>query len=329
MNKRIERKLFYWQWKYQTKNGKYEGPKLEFEKDKQTCSDIIYRALTGNKPCMIARFGGTEFNCIMNYLGVKAGPWHFKDFLSSKQWPFWWLDNTGDMMRDLSGFFPNKKACLSRFAKMQLDDIEYLDVLGCWLREEYKLEQQLTHVQKVFLLWLEPFHAAQPWTRALKGKKVLVVHPFAKLIEKQYSEKRTLLFDNPDMLPEFDLMTIEAVQSLGGESNGFRTWFDALDYMKNQMDAIDYDICIIGCGAYGFSLAAHAKRMGKKAIHLGGVTQLLFGIKGNRWEDPNYAQDVKGLPKGFYCDMFNEYWVKPGDDMKPKSANDVEGACYW
>jgi hypothetical protein len=329
MNKRFERKLLYWQWKYQAKHGKFEGPILEYEKNKQKCSDIIYKVLTDEKPCMIARFGNTEFNCIMNYLGVKAGPWKFQDFLSSKQWPFWWLDETGDMMKNLSGFFPNDHNSLARFARLQLQDMKKLDVLGCWIPEEYKLEAQLQNTQKIFLLWLEPFHAAVPWTRALNGKKVLVVHPFAKLIEKQYHEKRRLLFKNPDILPEFDLKTIEAVQSLGGECNGFPTWFDALDHMKEQIDATDYDICIIGCGAYGFSLAAHVKRTGKKGFHLGGVTQLLFGIKGNRWEDPNYAQAVKDLEKGFYCKLFNEHWVKPGNELKPKTAATVEGACYW
>lgn len=34
------------------------------------------------------------------------------------------------------------------------------------------------------------------------------------------------------------------------------------------MDAYDYDVAIIGCGAYGMHLAAHAKRKGKIAIHL-------------------------------------------------------------
>ena len=50
--------------------------------------------------------------------------------------------------------------------------------------------------------------------------------------------------------------------------------------MKSQMDQTDYDIALIGCGAYGFPLAAHAKRMGKQAIHMGGSLQLLFGIRG-------------------------------------------------
>lgn len=49
--------------------------------------------------------------------------------------------------------------------------------------------------------------------------------------------------------------------------------------MKDEIDKRDYDIALIGCGAYGFPLAAHIKRSGKKAVHLGGALQLLFGIK--------------------------------------------------
>ena len=46
-----------------------------------------------------------------------------------------------------------------------------------------------------------------------------------------------------------------------------------------------FDVAIIGCGAYGMPLAAMLKQAGKQAIHLGGATQLLFGIKGKRWEE--------------------------------------------
>ena len=89
------------------------------------------------------------------------------------------------------------------------------------------------------------------------------------------------------------------------------------------MDKVDYDVALIGCGAYGFCLAAHAKRSGKKAVHLGGVLQLLFGIKGNRWEDKNYH------PVFDYNTLFNSFWVKPGDDYRPDNAEQFEGACYW
>ena len=99
--------------------------------------------------------------------------------------------------------------------------------------------------------------------------------------------------------------------------------------MKDQIGQTDFDICLLGCGAYGFSLAASVKRMGKQAVHLGGALQLLFGIKGKRWEDPQYGVQRWGLPEGFYVNMFNDHWKKPDDFTKPANAQQVEGACYW
>lgn len=109
----------------------------------------------------------------------------------------------------------------------------------------------------------------------------------------------------------------------GGQCSQFNTWFDALDYMKSEIDKCDYDVCLIGCGAYGFPLAAHVKHNGKQAIHLGGTLQLLFGIKGNRWFDP----DSFLYPK--FKELLNENWVKPLETEKPLVANQIEGGCYW
>ena len=184
-------------------------------------------------------------------------------------------------------------------------------------------------IKAIQLLLLEPYHAANPWTRILEGKKVLVIHPFSETIKRQYDSKRTLLFKNPKVLPEFDLITIKAVQSIGGKSD-FITWFDALQYMKDEIDKHEYDIALIGCGAYGFPLAAHVKRSGKKAVHLGGALQLLFGIKGKRWMNPEYG--MKSLPfitRNYYNNLMNEYWVFPSDTERISNAQNVEGACYW
>ena len=104
-------------------------------------------------------------------------------------------------------------------------------------------------------------------------------------------KKRTLLFKT-NRLPSFDLKTVKAVQSIAGNKTAFKDWFDALDYMKSQIDSIDYDVCLIGAGAYGFPLAAHVKRSGKKAIHIGGSLQLLFGIRGKRWEKDDYHENL-------------------------------------
>jgi hypothetical protein len=190
--------------------------------------------------------------------------------------------------------------------------MQYVDVLGSWLTAERVFKEQLSSATKVHLEELPPHRHADPWSEALAGKTVLVIHPFTKSIQAQY-KKRTLLFEDPRVLPEFELKTITAVQSLAyNTSNGFATWFDALDHMCGQMTQTEFDVAIIGCGAYGFSLAAFAKRLGKKAVHLGGATQLLFGITGKRWGD-----------------IGNEHWVRPLPEERPQGFEKVEGGCYW
>ena len=135
---------------------------------------------------------------------------------------------------------------------------------------------------------------------------------------------------NSEILTEFkSLQVIKAVQTLGEGDNRFKDWFEALEFMQSEIDKIDYDICLIGCGAYGFHLAAHVKRNGKKGIHMGGALQLLFGIKGKRWEDPNYGVKQWNIPYGFYSKLINEHWVRPDEKDKPRNAQIVEGACYW
>jgi hypothetical protein len=168
---------------------------------------------------------------------------------------------------------------------------------------------------------LDPYWSISPWTKALEGKKILVVHPFAETIEKQY-KKREFIFKN-NLLPKFNLKTIKAIQSIAGEKTVFNDWFEALESMKNEIDQQDYDICLIGCGAYGFHLAAHVKRMGKKAFHLGGSLQLLFGIRGNRWENENYNSEYN------YSKLMNEYWIKPNKNEMPVNSKNIEESCYW
>ena len=66
------------------------------------------------------------------------------------------------------------------------------------------------------------------------------------------------------------------------------------------------------------ALAAHAKQSGKLAIHMGGATQILFGIKGRRWDD----HDVISR-------LYNDSWVRPQPREVPARAMTVEGGCYW
>ena len=157
----------------------------------------------------------------------------------------------------------------------------------------------------------------QWWSAALSGNKVLVVHPFSKTITEQY-KKRDKLFANKTVLPDFELITLKAVQSIGGTKVPFATWFDALDFMCNKISKTDFDVAIIGAGAYGMPLASFVKSIGKKAVHLGGVTQMLFGIRGKRWDK-----------QALQYNLYNKHWVRASQDETPDNFKAVEKGCYW
>lgn len=155
----------------------------------------------------------------------------------------------------------------------------------------------------------------------MKGKRVLVVHPFVESIRYQYEHNRERIWLDPDVLPEFgDLLTLKAVQSIADAKNQpYEDWFEALKFMENEISKMDFDIALIGCGAYGMCLAAHVKRMGKIAVHLAGWTQMLFGVYGTRWIEQQHE----------FSKFINRYWIRPNANERPMGAEKVEGACYW
>lgn len=284
-------------------------------------AELISQKLLMDQPAMIGRFGATELNCILNYHFIKGGiVRNFSNLV--KGIPFFMNYKKG-LISDIeliSGFFPPTISNIERFCEMYLDDAGQVDILGSWLSYEKYLFSYLPpdHV-RIQLEDLSPFNHSHPWSKALEGKKVMVVHPFEESIISQY-RKRLLLFNNKDVLPEFDLQVVKAVQSGGNTKTTFKDWFEALDFMTDEIAKKDFDIAILGCGAYGMPLAARIKRMGKKSIHIGGAVQCLFGIKGKRWEIPFYNYQEK---------FYNEHWVRPMESEKPKDPSKVEGGTYW
>ncbi|MDP3913238.1 MAG: hypothetical protein Q8R96_05820 [Bacteroidota bacterium] len=306
---------------YSTFFGSDQTSIQECEQDPNKASLIIYEALIAEGPCMIARFGGFELATVVNYLGIKRLSRNTSGFIKGETPAWWWEDTLLLSMHTNAGFFPMQIDKVEKFCQLMITDIPLVDILGSWLPNEHYFKNELNNCKRVNFELLNPYFSSIPWTKALEGKKILVVHPFAKTIAEQY-KKRDLIFLN-NLLPEFELKTIKAVQSIAGKKTNFNDWFEALEYMKTEIDKHDYDICLIGCGAYGFPLAAHVKRREKKAVHLGGSLQLLFGIRGKRWEDETYNSKYN------YANLMNEYWVKPNKQERPNNAALVEDACYW
>ena len=278
----------------------------------QTADEInlcIRDLILSGKPFLAGRFGANELSTVKTF-----------DFeVASKYAVSMQYLCTG------AGFFPNDQKYGHKFLELMLGSIPEADVMGIWMLpfEYYYLNKYgQKNLRTTYLLDLEPWSVPDnPWSAALSGKKVLVIHPFSETIKAQY-QKREKIFLGTDILPEFELKTLKAVQTVAGEKDDrFYTWFDALEWMFQEAMKIDFDIAIIGCGAYGFPLAAKLKKNGKQAIHLAGATQLLFGIKGKRWEENGAFEYVQ--------EFFNDAWVYPSDEDRPKQALKVENGCYW
>ncbi len=266
--------------------------------------NILQTAIKEGKPFMAARFGTTEGAALYEYhrmqkLGVKYNQIHL------------------DRMFVQAGFFPKQTDKLFQWAELETEACANIDLLGVmnFFGEEWIVKKYCNHARLMPNGGLGS--ARKGWASVLGGKKVLVIHPFSETIERQYREHREEIFPGTNALPSFDLQCIKAVQTIADqEDDRFDDWFAALDYMTEEIQKRDFDVALIGCGAYGFILASRIKQMGKIAVHMGGSLQTLFGIKGQRW-DKN-----ESVP-------YNDAWVYPSEEETPKGFEKVEGGCYW
>lgn len=273
--------------------------------NQEELNSYIKTAIEEKRPLLAGKFGGSEM------FAMRAAEFSIKKEKACSQ------------LCTCAGFFPQDSCLLDRYCDIMKEAASNLDILQRWDKpcEEYFLKKYCKkdklHLCKSLANWMEE---EEPWTMYLKKKKVLVIHPFAESIKKQYLRGRGKLYEkNPNILPEFELITLKAVQTIADEVDArFSTWFEALDYMCSKVNQMDFDIALIGCGAYGLPLGNYIKKKGKIAIHIGGYLQLLFGIMGARWDNIPIVLSHK-----------NRYWIRPSEGEIPKGISKVENGCYW
>lgn len=285
-------------------------------------NDAIAAALGRGKPFMAGRLGFHELDCVVSARGVRAqgGSSRLKRWNSrTRAEPGRWDPELLRCLRHIAGFFPASADSAARLADVLVDALSEADLLAVWYRrfEDELMRQYAAAATPMLPRGLEPYYHQRPWSLQLMGLRVLVVHPYEDTIRAQFA-RRTHLFGPARVWPECELLTLKAVQTLAGERSAFVDWFAALDHMKRAIDQLSFDVAIIGAGAYGFPLAAHVKRRGGMAIHMGGATQLLFGIGGKRWDE---RPEVNRL--------YNEFWVRPAAHETPRAHHSVEGGAYW
>lgn len=278
-------------------------PPLSADLDDAQTSAFIASHLLAKTPVLASRLGWEEARAL-------------EDFSRSPEW----AERIAVRLGGSAGMFPSTRQQLSEFCEEYQASLPAVDLLALMRSPfETKLIRRYADKSKTCeLTSLEPYFSGDPWSRHLSGLKVLVIHPFAESIQKQYHSARKQLFSDPRVLPEFSLRLIKPPQTMVGNTDGFASWTEALSHLKQQVADESFDVAIAGCGAYGLPIGAFIKQMGKSCIHLGGATQLLFGISGARWrEQPTFQA------------LMSDAWRPPLESERPPGWENVEKGCYW
>ena len=227
------------------------------------------------------------------------------------------------------GLFPVCKQIFNRFVLEYADSVRSMDLVSQWQETgtyESALEQalldrlcpQATRVGYFFLRILNP---RAVWLDDLASLRWLVIHPFAMSIRHQLPRLAGLNVYSDSSHGNLarralDTVTIPCPQLPYMVPPRHRDWFQALEELKARMEKQRdlFDIALIGAGAWSMPLVAHAKKLGKKGMHLGGALQLLFGIKGGRF-------DRDGI--------YNDQWIRPLTEERPANHRLMENGAYW
>jgi hypothetical protein len=262
-------------------------------------------------PFAAGKIGNCELICIYNYF-----------FFQHKNKPVQWFPNVIDEMYNNAGIFPQTENARVEYINELVTIMPQIDALAWWSMfnldfEARFIKKHSPDCQLIELGSLDPFYSGSPWSEHLKGKKVLVISPFSESVKNQYTN-RNKIWNDPRILPDFELLTINHPYSPGIDENPYSNWLEMITDIKKQIDTFDYDVLLAGTGATSLFYAVHAKTNGKIGMHLGGSMQLLFGIKGKRWDNGEVGQY-----------FYNDGWVRPLTKEIPKKFQNIEGGCYW
>jgi hypothetical protein len=183
-------------------------------------SEILAAAINAHEPFVAARLGSNEQN-ILRYFT--------KHRQESHRVPASYPEGLRNDIMMQAGVRPADDDTLDQFSSLYLEAAQHVDILGVWFHhsERSLVRKTLPEASKLIpLRSMDPLSFPGSWTSALRGRSVCVVHPFGSSIASQYA-RRHEIFDDPNVLPDFDLKIVKAVQAIGGLPEQYETWFSA------------------------------------------------------------------------------------------------------
>jgi len=273
--------------------------------------DDLANALRGGKPLVTGKIGGAELMAL-----------EYGDHRIRPPWPPGWSwRRPARRLMNNAGFFPVEQEAFHRWQVTMRGAIAATDFLCAWQTDpflhiyEERLIHELAPASRDFPLE----SLGRPLVPALLPFRWLVVSPFAASIRRQLPKLRAIHDPLGEVKADWsgpakscELVRCPFQSHL--EPSPYRSWEEGLERLSEEISRKQFEVALIGAGAWSLPLAARIKQTGRSAIHFGGETQLLFGIKGKRWE--NYG-------------IYNDAWVSADPSEMPTHRERVEQGCYW
>jgi hypothetical protein len=290
----------------------------------QEGAQALCRSVKDGTPFIAGKIGTSEFEALLTYLqrkkyGLNEYPEHVRNHMGIN-----------------AGFFPANTKALDEWAEHMLTKVlPEMDYAVEWnpaysLMEKSLFDSYAKKAKRIRLRSLEPYYeddVENRWTYMLNGTHmVAIISPFSVSISNQWPLREDLWLKRP--LWSHDPPKIVPIQCGYGpmltKRHGWPLailesgWKAAVRYIVDKVVGSGAQFAIIGCGALSLPLAYALKQAGISAIHTGGATQILFGIKGRRW-----------ISHEVISTFFNDSWASPLPLEIPTEASRVEGGCYW
>ena len=289
----------------------------EVEMGAKAISDCICKALQREEGALIGRNGSIELSMLLDPSTSAADP--RLRILAT---------NAGiyDLTRDPQTSF-------LQWHRETKSAILNTDVLAMgWYQplseKEFKTFSSWSIIAKqIPLRSLEPYYVSTEfqWIKYLKGQKVAVVSSFTQSAAYQVAKGlNTIWSPRLEWPSDIEWIWIQTGHSpfIANGTNewpsGIDSWSDAIDMMVEKIVWSGARFALIGCGGLGMILASKLKDRGAITLVIGGSIQLLFGIKGKRWE----THSVIGK-------FWTDDWIWPSLQETPGNAQSIEGGCYW
>ena len=295
---------------------------FSFTDDNVVLGKYILNKFNKGQNFIIPRIAGIENNYAV--IGLHSSKRPMQDYEKH------YINQTVSAMKRNAGIQFTSAKSIHQYSELYLDSFKDCDIYTGWepWGDVYKcITDSHNEIRKEFstkkILWafiFDIFHyiKSMPWTFTLKGKRILIISPFADSMREKDPNRDKIY--GVDLFPDCNLMYIKPPQTQADEPS--QMFITELEKFKNELDSIsgNYDVALVSAGGYGNLICSHIYKTGHSAIYIGGVLQMYFGIVGQRWM--RERQDIIRY-------YINEHWTRPTEKEKPTNFSMVERSCYW